>query len=114
MPSCRRPAWSTTIWSPASVTKAAPENGARRASKPNDGRQAVGGRYPRLAADAVGAKAGSARPLAARYRDRRHRPWPGAGGALERADPGRAYLLGGAAYAAGRSRDARAGPADRR
>ena len=48
-----------------------------RASKPNDGEKIIRARtvHPRLAADAVGAAARSARPLAARYRDRRYRPW---------------------------------------
>ena len=43
----------------------------------------------RLAAHAVGTAARSARSLAARHRDRGHRPWAGAGGALERPDQGR-------------------------
>src|SRR5206468_1984029 len=61
----------------------------------------------------VGAAARSARPLAARYRNRRHRPWPCARCALERADQRRPYFLRGAAHAAGRSRDARADAAGR-
>src|SRR5205814_799011 len=35
-PSCRRPAWSTIIWSPASVTRVAPENAAALASLLHD------------------------------------------------------------------------------
>ena len=70
--------------------------------------------HPGLAADVVGTPARSAGPLAAGYRDRRYRPWPGAGRALERADQRRAYLLGGAAHAAGRGRAAPAEAADRR
>ena len=82
----------------------------RRASRPNDGEKIVRAAAvdPRLAADVVGAPARSARSLAARHRDRRHRPWPGARRALERADQRRAYLLGRAAHAAGRGRAARA------
>ena len=57
----------------------------------------------RLAAHAVGPPARSARPLAARCGDRRHRAWAGARGALERTDQRRAYFLGRAAHAAGRS-----------
>ena len=57
---------------------------------------------PRLAADAVRAAARPPRPLAARRRDRRHRPWPGAGRALERADDRRPCLLGRPAHAARR------------
>src|SRR6266576_149406 len=66
----------------------------------------------RLAADVVGTAARSLGPLAARHRDRRYRPWPGAGGAVERPDQRRAYFLGGAAYALDRGGDARADPAD--
>ena len=81
---------------------------AARASKPNDGEET---RPPtdtaRLAADAVGPAARPARSLAARHRDRRHRPRPGARRALERPDQRRAHLLGRAAHAAGRGRDAR-------
>ncbi len=91
-----------------------PENCASRASRQNDGAKTVRRIvHPRLAADAVGTTARSARPLAARYRDRRHRPRPGARRALERPDQRRAYLLGGAAHAAGRSRAARADAARR-
>src|SRR5260370_16225356 len=90
--------------------KPAPENIASRASKSNDGQEIVGSRNvaPRLAADVVGAAARSPGPLAARRRDRRYRPRPGAGRALERPDQRRAYFFGGAAHAFGRSRDARA------
>src|SRR5260370_38719991 len=95
--------------------KAARGNTARGASKSNDGQKTVRAQdfRPRLAADAVGAAARSAGPLAARYRDRRYRSWASARGALERANPRRAYFLGGAAHAAGRSRDARATAAPR-
>ena len=55
-----------------------------------------------MAAHAVGAQARPARPLAARRRDRGHRPWSRARGALERPDRGRAHLLRRAAFAAGR------------
>src|ERR1700738_4590375 len=91
--------------------KPAPENIASRASKSNDGQKIVRSRNvaPRLAADVVGAAARSPGPLAARYRNRRYRPRPGAGRALERPDQRRAYLFGGAAYAIGRGGDA---PAD--
>src|SRR5580692_13119255 len=114
MPSCRRPAWSTTISSPASAMKAAPANAAALASKSNDG-QETGWRPgdARLAAHAVGPAAQSDRPLPARYRNRRYRPRAGTGGALERTDVGRAYLLGGAAHLAGRSRHARTKSAHR-
>src|SRR5712692_5342421 len=90
--------------------KPAPENIASRASKSNDGRKIVRSRNvaPRLAADVVGAAARSPGPLAARRRDRRYRPRPGAGRALERPDQRRAYFFGGAAHAFGRGRDARA------
>src|ERR1700692_763048 len=110
MPSCRPPAWSTTIWSPASATTPAAASTAPPASKSNDGQETVraGNLQPRLAADAVGAAARSPGPLTAGYRDRRYRPWPRAGRALERPDQRRAYFLGGAAHAVGRSRDARA------
>ena len=76
----------------------------RPASKPNDDPQGLSAPpmpQPGLAAHAVGPAARPARPLAARYRDRRHRPWAGAGRALERPDPRRTHLLGGAAHAAG-------------
>ena len=66
-----------------------------------------------LAAHAVGPPARPARPLPARCRDRGHRAWPRARGALERADQRRAYLLGGAAHAAGRGDRARADAAAR-
>ena len=56
----------------------------------------------RLAAHAVGPAARPARSLAARRRDRGHRPRAGARGALERPDRRRPCLLGGAAFAAGR------------
>src|SRR5256886_3561773 len=114
-PSCRPPAWSTTIWSPAFAMKAARGSIARRASKPNDRRKLVRAQdfRPRLAADVVGAAARSPGSLAAGYRDRRYRSWLGARGALERPDPRRAYFLGGAAHAVGRSRDARADAAPR-
>ncbi len=46
-----------------------------------------------LAAHAVGAAPRPARPLAARHRDRGHRPRPGARGALERPDRRRPRLL---------------------
>ena len=102
------------------VTLLLPRNLRRKTSQPPPQSQMTAGKtvraghlHPRLAADAVGAAARSAGPLAARYRDRRYRPWPGAGRALERADQRRAYFLGGAAYAAGRSRDARADAARR-
>ena len=55
-----------------------------------------------LAADAVGAQARPARPLAARHRDRGHRPRPRLRRPLERPDPRRAPLFGGGAFAAGR------------
>src|SRR5258708_33115312 len=114
-PSCRRPAWSTTIWSPASATRAAAEPIAAPASRSNDGPEIVRLRYlhPGLAADAVGAAARSLGSLAARYRNRRYRPWPRSRRTLERADQRRAYLLGGAAHAAGRGRHARADAARR-
>ena len=67
----------------------------------------------RLAAHAVGPPARSARPLAARRRDRGHRARAGARRALERADQGRAYFLGRAALAAGRGAGARQGAAAR-
>src|SRR5882757_3859254 len=70
--------------------------------------QARGIVHPGLAADAVGTAARSFGPLAARYRDRRYRPWSRAGRALERPDQRCAYFFGGAAHAAGRSRIARA------
>src|ERR1700730_4924069 len=90
--------------------KPAPENSASHASKSNDGWKIVRSRStaPRLAADVVGAAARSAGPLAAGRRNRRYRPRPGAGRALERPDQRRAYFFGGAAHAVGRSRDARA------
>ena len=59
-------------------------------------------RAARLAADAVGPPARPHRSLAARRRDRRHRPRPGAGRALERPDAWAGDLLGRAAFAAGR------------
>src|SRR6266852_2846463 len=95
--------------------KAARESIARRALKPNDRRKILRARrfHPRLAADAVGAAARSPGPLAARYRDRRYCPRPGARRALERANPRRAYFLGGTAHAVGRSRDAPADAAPR-
>ena len=65
-----------------------------------------------LAADALGAAARPARPLAARRRDRGHRPRPRLRRALERADAGRASLFGGRALAAGRG-DLRAAGAGR-
>ncbi len=71
-------------------------------------------RVARLAAHAVGAPARSARPLAARRRDRGHRARARARRALERADQGRAYLLGRPARAAGRGAGARQGAAARR
>src|ERR1700722_3325557 len=113
MPSCRRPAWSTTISSPASAMKAAPASAAAPASKSNDGPETGWGNITRLAAHAVGPAAQSDRPLPARYRNRRYRPRAGTGGALERTDVGRAYLLGGAAHLAGRSRHARTKSAHR-
>ncbi len=64
--------------------------------------------FKSLAAHAVGAAARSARPLPARRRGRGHRAWPGARGALERADQGRAYLFGRPARAAGRGAGAHA------
>src|ERR1700728_5260584 len=102
MPSCRRPAWSTTISSPASATKAALANAAALASKSNDG-QETGWRPgdARLAAHAVGPAAQFDRPLPARYRNRRYRPWARARRPLERADVGCAYLFGGTAHVAG-------------
>ena len=57
---------------------------------------------PRLAAHAVGTPARPARSLAARRRDRGHRPRARARRALERPDRGRAHLLGRPAFAAGR------------
>ena len=68
-----------------------------------------------LAADALGAAARPARPLAARRRDRGHRPRPRLRRALERPDAGRASLFGGRAFAAGRGalRPARAAGASR-
>src|ERR1700692_3636529 len=95
--------------------KPAPENSASRASKPNDGQKIVRSRNvaPRLAANVVGAAARSPGPLAAGHRNRRYRPWPGAGRTLERPDQRRAYFLGGATHAVGGSRDARADAARR-
>src|SRR6185312_7363836 len=96
--------------------KAAAENIAVLASRSNDdGEKTVSARrlHARLAAHVVGTAAGPVGPLAARHRDRRYRPWPRACRALERPDPRRAYLLGGAAYAAGRSRHARTDAARR-
>src|ERR1700722_20829898 len=103
MPSCRRPAWSTTISSRAFAMKAAPANAAARASKSNDGQEIVWkpGFRTRLAADAVGPAAQSDRPLAARHRNRRYRPRAGARGALEWTNQRAAHLLGGAAHLAG-------------
>src|SRR5260370_13292424 len=93
----------------------APDTTAPPASKSNDSRKIIRARnfHPRLAADVVGAAARSPGPLAAGYRDRRYRPWPRARRALERANPRRAYFLGGATHASGRSRDARADAAPR-
>ena len=68
-----------------------------RARRDERARQAA-----RLAAHALGAPARSHRPFAARHRDRRHRPRPGARRALERPDARAGDLLGGAAFAAGR------------
>ncbi len=106
MPSCRRSAWSTTISSPAIATRpvraraqAGTDDGAAASVRLPAARPA---RHARLAAHAVGPPARPARSLAARYRDRGHRPRARAGGALERPDDRRAYLLGRAALAAGR------------
>src|SRR5207248_8897496 len=66
-------------------TCALPIFSASLVSRPND-QQILECIQPRLAADVVRAAARSARPLAARYRNRRHRPWPCACRALERAD----------------------------
>ena len=55
---------------------------ASRAEAPQAARRSP----PRLAAHAVGTAARSARPLAARRRDRRHRAWARTRRALERAD----------------------------
>src|SRR5579864_2229048 len=65
-------------------------------------RRARRARPPRLAAHAVGPPARPARPLPARHRDRGHRPWPGAGGALERPDHRRARLFRRTALCGGR------------
>ncbi len=110
MPSCRRSAWSTIIWSTchrhAACAKLARQLSRKQtaASTPRSTRQAA---PPRLAAHAVGPPARPARSLAARRRDRGHRPWARARRALERPDQGRAYLLGRAALAAGRGHRAR-------
>ncbi len=59
-------------------------------------------RAPRLAAHAVGPAARPDRSFAGRRGDRRHRPWAGAGRALERPDVRAGDLLGRPAFAAGR------------
>jgi DNA-3-methyladenine glycosylase I len=66
MPSCRRPAWSTTIWSPASAMRTAPESAAALACPRNDGEK-IGSTHcsARLAAHAFGPAAQPDRPLAA-------------------------------------------------
>ena len=77
----------------------------RRASRAADAMPAEPprpSRAARLAAHAVGAPARSARSLAARRRDRGHRPRARPRRALERADRGRAHLLGRPALPAGR------------
>jgi hypothetical protein len=81
MPSCRRPAWSTTI-SPAVSAMPNARRWGRALTWPRRETAA------RLAAHAVGPAARSARSLAARHRDRGCRPWPGARRALERPDLG--------------------------
>ena len=75
--------------------------------------QGCAGGAARLAAHAVGPPARSARPLAARRRDRGHRARACARRALERPDQGRAYLLGRPARAAGRGAGAGEGAAAR-
>src|SRR5882762_10566638 len=95
--------------------KPAPENIAAPASKSNDGQKIFRDcdLHPGLAADVVGPAPRSFGPLAAGYRNRRHRPWPGARCALERPDKRRAYFLGGGAHAERKRRDERAEPACR-
>src|ERR1700722_9342904 len=94
MPSCRRPAWSTIIWSIAAVTRLA---GPWPASSSCERERAAAG----LAADAVGTAARPHRSFAARRRDRGHRPRAGAGGALERSDERPRDLLRRATFAVG-------------
>ena len=102
-PSCRRSAWSTTTWSPATATRRARSWRSEDAAMPRTTAQRTESRpTARLAAHAVGTPARPARSLAARRRDRGHRAWARARRALERPDQGRAYLLGGAAFPAGR------------
>src|SRR3954447_14692074 len=98
MPSCRLWGWSMTIWSTASAMRTV--RGSAKPGIPADG--AGAGSATSMAADAVGPPARPARPLAARYRNRRHRPWLGPRGALERANAGAGDLFGGAAFGAGR------------
>ena len=95
MPSCRLADWSTIIWSAATAMM-------RWRLSPSGADGARPSSAARLAAHAVGTAARSSRSLAARHRDRGHRAWAGARGALERPDQGAACLLGGAAFAAGR------------
>ena len=80
MPSCRRPAWSTTTSSTAAGMRPA-------ARSPAIFRHERAPANPRMAAHAVGTAARHHRPVAPRRRDRRHRAWPRAGRALERPDP---------------------------
>ena len=92
MPSCRRSAWSTTIWWTATATR--PCGKLAQAHDEQGAHKQRSRRAARLAAHAVGAAARPARSLAARRRDRGHRARARPRRALERADQGRAYLLG--------------------
>ena len=110
MPSCRRSAWSTTIWLRAIATRPVPSLPSAHEQSPQ---KCEKGSAARLAAHAVGPAARSARPVGARRRDRGHRPRPCPRRALERADQGRAYFLGRPACPAGGGAGARQGAAAR-